>query len=383
MPVVDRYMREIANHKSVWFWQRIISPHMAELVSALAEYGVDTTYVAERVISPERAAQGWGTPDLGDAQLRLAPDKETAAKLAAEAPADSIHICQGLRGNGYVSEVQKVLARRGVSQWVVMETVEDNGLRGLLRRLAYRRLVKQRSKDLVGYLATGHATSDWLAARGADPQRIFPFAYFLADEIKSSIPTFDPQKPFRFLFVGRFVELKKLDLLIDALAALELHEVELAVIGSGPMEDALRTLAINRLGDHVIWLGKQPHVSIPDHMAGADCLVLPSRYDGWGAVVSEALMAGTPAICSDGCGAADVVRSSGIGGVFPVGDVKRLTSLLRQVVSAGRQTPVKRTVLSEWGRCLGAEAGAQYLQSILMSVSGAGPKPAAPWEVNR
>lgn len=52
-------------------------------------------------------------------------------------------------------------------------------------------------------------------------------------------------------------------------------------------------------------------------MARADVLVLPSWHDGWGAVVSEALMAGTPAIASDACGSAGVVRASGVGGGVP------------------------------------------------------------------
>ena len=80
---------------------------------------------------------------------------------------------------------------------------------------------------------------------------------------------------------------------------------------------------------------------IPHLMSSADCLILPSRHDGWGAVVSEALMVGTPVICSDACGSAGVVHASGVGGVFRSGDHCALTAELA-VASAGYLQPEAR-----------------------------------------
>ena len=58
----------------------------------------------------------------------------------------------------------------------------------------------------------------------------------------------------------------------------------------------------------------------------ADCLVLPSKHDGWGTVVSEALISGVPAICSDTCGVAEVVKLSNYGGVFKSGNIEDLVN---------------------------------------------------------
>jgi hypothetical protein len=66
--------------------------------------------------------------------------------------------------------------------------------------------------------------------------------------------------------------------------------------------------------------GSYLSTEVPRAMAQADCLVLPSIHDGWGAVASESLMVGTPVVCSDACGVAGVVQASGVGGVFPVKD---------------------------------------------------------------
>ncbi|MFI5411070.1 glycosyltransferase [Kaistia sp. UC242_56] len=184
----------------------------------------------------------------------------------------------------------------------------------------------------------------------------------------------------RVAFVGRLIELKRVRLLIEAISGLASQNVELAIIGTGPLEGELRTMAEALLPGRVLWIGVLPIEEVPKHMAQADCLVLPSRHDGWGAVVSEALMVGTPAICSDRCGAAGVVLASRRGGVFPSGDVGALTTQLQRIVDGGRQSWQQRAELADWAKCLGAEAGATYLTEILRYVETGGARPAPPWE---
>lgn len=364
--------------RTIYFWQRIVSPHMAGLAAAVAAQGHKVFYTAEQSMSPERAQQGWHIPDLSPAQLRLTPDSSAVTALVAAAPPNSIHICQGFRGNGLVGLARRELAARGLRQWVIMETVEDRGWRGLLRRLEYRRLIGQWRSRIEGVLATGHATPDWLVARGMPAERVFPFAYYLPDRPGEMAHTYDADMPFRFLFVGQLIELKRVGLLLDALSALKDATFELAIVGSGPLEAALQAAANEKLSGRVRLLGQRPMSEIPVLMAEADCLVLPSRHDGWGAVVSEALMAGTPAVCSDACGAAGVARASGAGGVFPSGNVAALSALLQKVITRGRQTPDRRFLLAEWARCLGANAGAEYFSQILEYEGGtAVPRP--PW----
>lgn len=364
----------------VWFWQRIVSPHMAGLAAALAASGRAVTYVAEREMSADRAAQGWQAPDLGGAALRIASTPDAIGEAVRAAPANSIHICQGFRGNGLVGAARQALATRKLRQWVIMETVEDSGWRGIFKRLEYNRLTWQWRHRIEGVLATGHATPQWLINCGIDADRVFPFAYFLPERLARHALHFDPDAPFRFLFVGRLIELKQLDLLLNALATIADRTFQLTVVGSGPLEDKLQALADQQLPGRVHWLGGRPMDEIPTLMAGADRLVLPSRYDGWGAVVSEALMVGTPAICSDACGAAGVAQASGAGGVFRAGDAQALAALLRQALARGRQAPERRARLADWARCLGAKAGAQYLDVILGHTRDNGGRPTPPWQ---
>lgn len=365
----------------LWFWQRIVSPHMAGLATALAATGREVTYIAEEEMSAERAAQGWKSPPLGNVNLRFATTVDAVRKAVSDAPSDSIHICQGLRGNGLVRVAQNSLAARGLKQWVIMETVEERGwLSSQIKRLEYARLIRIRRKWTEGILAIGHTTPDWLIRNGMPAKRIFPFAYFLPDTASQERPTVLPRAPFRFLFVGRLVELKRVDLIIDALATLKNMAFELRIIGAGPLEVSLQARAREKLPGRVHWFGPRRIEEIPALMAEADCLILPSRHDGWGAVVSEALMAGTPAICSDACGVAGAVRASGCGGVFPTGNVEALAHLLHDAMAQDPQTPERRATLAAWARRLGATAGATYLGAILRHTKLGGERPWAPWQ---
>jgi glycosyltransferase involved in cell wall biosynthesis len=366
----------------IWFWQDIVSPHMAGLAAALARQGCEVVYVAQRSMTEDRASQGWTTPDLGSARLALAPTRVAINSLVEAAPVDSTHICQGIRGNGLVREAQRALAARGLLQWVLMETVDDVGCRGMVKRLEYQRLFMQWRERIEGVLAIGHRTPAWVIARGMPAERVVPFAYFLPD-IPPIVQVGHCDEPFRFVFVGQFIVLKRVDLLVSALATVKRSDLELVVIGSGPMEGELHTAAEAALQGRVRWIGRLPSGEVHRAVAHADCLVLPSRYDGWGAVVSEALMVGTPAICSDGCGVAGVVQASGHGGVFRSGDVSELREQIVRALDTGRLSHSKRNALATWARCIGADAGAAYLREVLDVSRERKACPPPPWNVKQ
>lgn len=370
--------------REIWFWQGIVSPHMTGLAVALARLGCKVTYVAEESLSVDRVAQGWGVPEMAGVALVYAATAHAVQQTVASASLDSVHVCQGIRGNGLVAVAQRALAQRGLRQWVVMETVDDSGWRGILRRLEYRRLFMQRQRKVQGILAIGHRTPAWVSARGVPPDRVFPFAYFLPDAL--SLPPSRKGKPgpFKYVFAGRLVPLKRVDWLINALAELAGPAVELWIVGAGPEEPALRRQAARVLGDRVRWLGQLPLTDVPAVLAQADCLVLPSVHDGWGAVVSEALMVGTPVVCSDACGAAGVVRASGWGGVFAVNDPNELRQLLAEQLACGCVTEQMRSRLARWAVCLGATVGGRYLLEILTtSEAGHSAPPVVPWLQDR
>lgn len=354
---------------------------MAGLASALARQGYNVTYVAEQELSADRVKLGWQMPDMQGVKVRFAEDGAAIDVMVREASVRSVHLCQGIRGNGKVSRAQRALVRRGLRQWVVMETIDDAGAVGMIKRWEYGRLFHSKGHSIEGVLAIGHTTVDWITALGMPAERVYPFAYFLPD-VNLPEPTLQREPgPFRFLFVGQFIKLKRLELLVGSLQSLLEREFELLVVGSGPSERNLRVLAESALPDRVRWLGRHPQAEVPLIMRQSDCLVLPSRHDGWGAVISEALMAGTPVICSDACGAAGVVQASGFGGVFPRNRGEDLQVRLDEQLQSGSINTGNRMRLASWATALGAEAGARYLINILDYAANGGSRPMPPWHI--
>jgi glycosyltransferase involved in cell wall biosynthesis len=364
--------------REVWFWHRIISPHAAPLARALAHLGCKVTYVAAHDLSDHRRELGWRIPSLEGVELQYASQSRDVAALVATAGPESVHLCEGLRETSPPHPAAS-LAARGLRRWVVMETIDERGWRGRLKAPVYSAAFRWQRARLEGVLAIGQRTPDWVIARGVPREGVFPFAYFLEDQ---PLPPDDwrrPDGPFRFAFVGQFIERKRLPVLLDALAVHRNRSAELVVLGSGPLGDVLKAEAMGRLPGRVHWLGRRLSSEVLQVLDDVDCLVLPSQHDGWGAVVSEALMRGTPAICSDSCGAAEVVSASGVGGVFGRDDEAGLADLISATIAAGRPSPSERLRLARWATSLGADAGARYLLAILSHVEGRGARPQVPW----
>jgi glycosyltransferase involved in cell wall biosynthesis len=112
----------------------------------------------------------------------------------------------------------------------------------------------------------------------------------------------------KFIFAGRLVDWKRLDLVIDALAQIEGAELE--VIGDGAMREAWEAHT-HRLGiaDRVHFLGWLPQAACASRLRSSIALVLPSIYECGGAVVLEAMAAGIPAIATAWGGPTDYLNA--------------------------------------------------------------------------
>lgn len=344
---------------------------MAGLAKAMADRGWIVHYVANESVSAERSKQGWDIPELGNASVHLL-EKSSAEHLSllASLPTDAIHICQGIRSNGYVSKVQRWLGKNGRKYFVIMETVDDAGPLGILKRIAYAAHFKF-SIGLEGVLAIGRNTFGWISKLGVPKNKIFEFAYFLPivnGRIKSEniSRTVSEGSKIKFIFIGQLIKRKRLDLLLNSMVSLPKESYTLEVIGSGPLEESLKLQAERLDLGEINWRGVIPIGDIPNILSDVDCLVLPSRHDGWGAVVSEALLSGVRVICSDTCGSSGVALASGVGQVFLSGSQLDLQHALQAMLQDGKVGNHERISTQKWAEStISSVAGAGYLNDIL------------------
>ena len=92
----------------------------------------------------------------------------------------------------------------------------------------------------------------------------------------------------------------------------------------------------------VRWLG--PRNDIPELLAAADLLVVPSRWEGFGIVAAEGMAAGVPIVASAVDGLVEVVGDAGV--LVPPSDVQSL----RAAIESLRDDPARREFLGARGR---------------------------------
>ncbi|SEG52577.1 Glycosyl transferases group 1 [Bryocella elongata] len=113
----------------------------------------------------------------------------------------------------------------------------------------------------------------------------------------------------RFVFMGRLVDWKALDIALEAIC--QVDNVELDVIGDGPMRAAWCALAQTLgLGERVRFLGWLPQSDCAQILQESRGLLLPSLYECGGAVVLEAMACAQPVIATAWGGPLDYLDAS-------------------------------------------------------------------------
>ncbi len=116
-----------------------------------------------------------------------------------------------------------------------------------------------------------------------------------------------PKGFFVFLSIGRLIEQKGMDILIEAFSKLS-ESSFLLIAGQGKEEKKLKKLAQNlKVKERINFLAIRK--DIPELLAASDAFVLASRYEGQGIVILEAMAASRPIVVSDFDAVSDMITS--------------------------------------------------------------------------
>lgn len=163
----------------------------------------------------------------------------------------------------------------------------------------------------------------------------------------------------RLLCIATVTPRKGQDLLVEALAGLTALPWRCDLIGALDRADAYvakvrEAIAEHQLGERVRLLGSQPAERLGEHYRQADLFVLPSHYEGYGMVVTEALAHGLPVVTTTGGALAHTLPDTA-GIKVPPGDVAALRHALERMLEepetyqrfrAGARTC--RETLTDW-----------------------------------
>lgn len=113
------------------------------------------------------------------------------------------------------------------------------------------------------------------------------------------------------LFVGRLIPAKSPDVLLQSFAETLDHDSFLVIVGDGPMKKDIELfIQKHHLEDRVLLTGQLSGDELYAWYGVADVFVLPSKFEPFGAVVNEALVAGCHVIVSKKVGASCLVNST-------------------------------------------------------------------------
>ena len=206
----------------------------------------------------------------------------------------------------------------------------------------YSNLENERWRAEIQYAADGaraivcvgtRLARDCIAELGCDPARTLVIANTY-DTSRFSYVARDPAPlDVRLVTLGRLSPEKGHDVLLRALAAITGRRLRIVldIVGDGPERAALEALTAELgLGSRVRFLGQLVGDQVADAFRTANAFVLPSRAEGFGVALIEAMATGLPVVATRSGGPEDIVLA-GDGLLVPPDDPQALGEALMSV----------------------------------------------------
>jgi glycosyltransferase involved in cell wall biosynthesis len=167
--------------------------------------------------------------------------------------------------------------------------------------------------------------------------------------------------PKNFLFVGRFVEVKGLDILLNAWKQIsDKKGWTLTLIGQGHLKDQIKA------NNELIVKDFMPQAQLLNEMAHAGCFVLPSTFEPWALVLHEAAVAGLPIISTNVCGAASHFVIPGYNGYQVNPNIKDLKEAMEKIIDLELVELIRYSKNSQnLGNLISPEFGGAQLMSVI------------------
>ena len=172
---------------------------------------------------------------------------------------------------------------------------EDNHVRAKTR---FRTLLRIAARFYDETVCVSDAQRDWLLTEvglACDSLRVI---YPWTDRTQLfALPAANPcpDRPVRLLAYGRYAAMKNFAELISAMRFIDPSQAQLTLFGDGPERTLLEALAADLPHVHV----NGPCPDPKEYLAHCDAVVIPSRYEAFGLVATEARMAARAVLVAD------------------------------------------------------------------------------------
>lgn len=326
-------------------WERTLDHlqlHTWRAVQAILDQQI--TYVLTEPENKGRKLQGWPVIDLSAMDVIVMKRKgwwRQSVDIIRQ-NSDAIHLFLGFWNDRRLFPLIIYAVNRAIKTAVLAEAYATSPVgyfqeektflakgKVILRPFLYRsvasilKFVSFKKKQACIFVIS-LLTQEQFIKDGFDKNILFPFGYFVPKMTASKIKD-KKANHLRLIFVGALIKRKGLDIAIKSLQKINQNGIKttLDVYGSG---DPI--VFIPKDSDAITYKGIIPIEKAQAVIAQYDALILPSRHDGWGVVVNEALLQGIPVIVSDHVGAKCLIEPNGAGLIFESENVDDLANQL-------------------------------------------------------
>ncbi len=351
------------------------SPHMIALLNALAE----RTDCVAKVVYCDKAAPGrnWGAP-VGrlprcfirgttlPGRLRFNPGM---AQALTRVKAD-IWVVNSCYTSPSTLLAARCLTSKGIPWVYVNEPPQPRHPALSALRKPFLSFVLERASAVVGMGSQARAIYHGIL-RHSKLTASVPYYIELDDLGHLPLPQ-PPSKgqPVRFVSSGQMIRRKGFDILFEACQLLPRDGWSLTLAGDGPLRRRLEQQFLSRWNsDRVSFAGQVPYENRASVFAEKHVFVFPSRWDGWGMVVPEALAAGLPVVATDQVMSAHEFVRDGVNGfIIPADDPKALAEnmafFIEHPESIHAMGASAREALAEYTPDIGAEKLVNLLYEV-------------------
>ncbi|MBN2715973.1 MAG: glycosyltransferase [Deltaproteobacteria bacterium] len=312
---------------------------------------------------------GWHVPELCGVHLHDCHHSHSCHHLMSQA-ADTFHVFSNPFGFKGIRKHFYQAVRTGMTAGIMSEAGDPLNVGGTIRKFRHQIYRKLFEKHIRFIFAAGDIGRQWFIDGGYPTKKIFDWGYFIQSETHNELPRQicnSLNSPnINIVIVASQISRKAYPWVLNALNRVTQKNWHLHIIGDGPQRQANKRL-VQSLGisSHVTFHGALDNLTVRAFLKRADFSLLASHHDGWGVVVNESLLAGTPVICSNACGASAMIKSSLAGQVFQAGATGSLATCIEQQIRKGKLSNESRqTLVDKSSRINATSAARTFLQMI-------------------
>lgn len=343
------------------FFSNFLNHHQLPVCQEfLKTEGVEFVFVATEGIGQSRLKMGYEDMNQlpfvlrayeGESERQKAMDIAVTYDVVIFGAAPIIYLKNRMKENGLTFRFCERPLKKGTWRRFIPQT----------RKRLKETYVQYKDKNFYVLAASAYTSSD-LALCGFPEKKCFRWGYFPAIKEYNVQKLLEQKKTndkVEILYAGRLLKLKRVIDTVKALHYLQkkgAHNFHFTIIGEGEEKNNLyKYVKKHNLDKYVEFLPFRSPESVRKYMERTDIYVFGSNfYEGWGAVVNEAMNSACALVVSHAVGsAAYLINQNKNGIVYKCGNIKSLASHLDKLInnedlrlSIGRNA--YQTVVSTW-----------------------------------